>query len=139
MPTTEPDSRLKVAVGVLRDRDGLLLMQQRIGEQVCAGQWEFPGGKIELGESSQQALRRELKEELNAKTSNEKLLMQLPFDYPHAKVQLEIFLVEQFSDDITGKEGQPIKWLTRKQINKLNVLAAVHPIIAKLQEDGLLE
>ena len=142
MPTTAPDSppddRLHVAVGVLRRDDGKLLVQQRIANQVCAGQWEFPGGKVEVGESACQALVRELREELgmtfdgNAQPQPQPLLT-LPFDYPHARVWLEVFLVEPGMDNAhrggKGCEGQPTRWLLAHDIRRLDVLPPVHPIL----------
>jgi len=62
MPITAPDSRLYVVVGILRNSRGQFLVQQRLEGKPCAGKWEFPGGKLEKGESPAQGLKREILE-----------------------------------------------------------------------------
>lgn len=139
MPTTAPDSRLHVAVGVLRRPDRRLLMQQRTPGRSCAGQWEFPGGKVETGESTRRALRREIREELGIQTLSARPLLVLPFDYPHARVWLEVFLVDSFAGetvDRQGREGQPTRWLTPIEIRQLDILGAVPPILDALNALG---
>ncbi len=132
MPTTAPDSRLHVAVGILYRADHRLLVQQRVPGALCAGQWEFPGGKIESGESPRTALARELHEELGIAVRYARRWLQLPFDYPHARVWLEVFVVDSYSGQASGQEGQNTKWLTAAQIRQLDVLKAVHPILDAL-------
>ena len=144
MPTTAPDqsdARQPVAVGVLRRRDRRLLMQQRTPGQACAGQWEFPGGKVEPGETPRRALNRELREELGIKIVSARSFLELPFDYPHARVWLTVFLVDAFAGKTTrhGKEGQPTRWLSVEAIRHLDILAAVHPILDALQAPEALE
>ena len=126
-----PQGRLQVAVGVLR-RQNRLLMQQRTTGQACAGQWEFPGGKVEQGESPRHALQREIREELGVETVTARPLLALPFDYPHARVWLEVFVVDSFTGRAVGREGQPTRWLTPEEIRRLDILAAVHPILEAL-------
>ncbi len=135
MPTTAPDSRLPVAVGVLRRRDDRLLLQQRLPGKPCAGQWEFPGGKIESGESPSCALRRELREELGVEVAAVALqpLLELPFDYAHASVHLAVFLVD-FTGEAVGREGQRTCWLTTAEIRRRDILQAVHPILDALDD-----
>ena len=149
MPTTAPEqthgSRQHVVVGVLRRPDRRLLVQQRTPGRSCAGQWEFPGGKVEAGESPRRALRREIREELGIETLSARPLLALPFDYPHARVWLEVFLVDSFAGDGVdwqevdrhgldrqGREGQPTRWLTPVEIRQLDILGAVHPILDAL-------
>ena len=153
MPTTAPEqahgSRQHVVVGVLRRPDRRLLVQQRTPGRSCAGQWEFPGGKVEAGESPRRALRREIREELGIETLSARPLLALPFDYPHARVWLEVFLVDSFAGDAVdwqgddrqevdrqGREGQPTRWLTPVEIRQLDILGAVHPILDALNALG---
>ena len=154
MPTTAPEqthgSRQHVVVGVLRRPDRRLLVQQRTPGRSCAGQWEFPGGKVEAGESPRRALRREIREELGIETLSARPLLALPFDYPHARVWLEVFLVDSFAGDAVdwpgddhrqevdrqGREGQPTRWLTPVEIRQLDILGAVHPILDALNAPG---
>ena len=111
-------------------------MQQRTPGKPCAGQWEFPGGKVEPGESPRQALEREMHEELGIETLSPRPLLTLPFDYPHARVWLEVFMVDSFAGEVTGREGQSTRWLTPTEIRQLDVLEAVHPILAKLEHQS---
>ncbi len=138
MQTTAPDDRLHVAVGVLRDGSNRYLVQQRIAGQACEGQWEFPGGKLEPGESPLHALSRELHEELGVVVNDATLLMQLPFDYAHARVWLEVFLVDSFEGSVTGLEGQQTNWLQLDEIADIAVLNAVHPILHELRRQSVL-
>jgi len=135
MPTTAPDNRLHVAVGVLQ-RGGEYLVQQRQAGTPCAGQWEFPGGKVEAGESARDALARELAEELGVAVSRPRLLMRLPFDYAHARVWLEVFVVDEFAGDARGREGQAMRWKTLEAIRDMNILAAVPAIVYALESDA---
>ncbi len=136
-PTTAPElrpaARLHVAVGVLRRRDRRILIQQRAPGKTCAGQWEFPGGKVESGETPPQALQRELKEELGIAVLTARLLLQLPFDYAHARVWLEAFVVDSFGGEVAAQEGQQTRWRTPAQIRRYNLLAAMPPILDALE------
>ncbi|MDD9811767.1 MAG: NUDIX domain-containing protein [Gammaproteobacteria bacterium] len=137
MPTTAPDSRLHVAVGVLR-RGRRYLVQRRAPGTPCAGQWEFPGGKVEAGESTRDALARELAEELGVAASPlcARPLLKLPFDYAHARVWLEVFVVDEFAGEASGMEGQQTRWRTLDEIRGMHVLAAVPAIVDALSSDA---
>ncbi len=137
-PAQTAQGRLQVAVGVLR-RQNRLLMQQRTPGQPCAGQWEFPGGKVEQGESPRHALQREIREELGVETVRARPLLALPFDYPHARVWLEVFVVDSFTGQAVGREGQQTRWLTPEEIRCLDVLAAVYPILEALEGEQVLD
>ncbi len=134
MPTTAPDGRLNVAVGILRREDGAMLVQQRMPGKDCEGQWEFPGGKIEKDESAEAALRRELMEELGVTVTRIESLIQLPFDYTHANVWLQVYQVLAFDGDVKGCEGQIYQWRSLAEILTMDVLDAVHPILDALTE-----
>jgi len=135
MPTTVPDSRLHVAVGVLR-RGREYLVQRRQTGTPCAGQWEFPGGKVEAGESARDALQRELAEELGVAVRQPRRLMRLPFDYAHARVWLEVFVVDEFDGEAVGLEGQQIQWRALEEIRDMDILAAVPAILQALELDA---
>lgn len=126
------DGRVHAVVGVLRRKD-LLFMQQRRATQTCGGQWEFPGGKVEAGETAATALARELQEELGIKIKDAKLLCTHKIDYRHAQVWLEVFVVNDYCGEPDGCEGQRIDWVRRVDVDKLNLLKAVPPILKELQ------
>jgi 8-oxo-dGTP diphosphatase len=93
------------------------------------GLWEFPGGKIESTESAEQALVRELKEELNIDVISATPLITVNYQYPDLSVQLKVFLVERFSGDAKSCEGQPFKWVNPAELAKHAFPAANQPII----------
>jgi 8-oxo-dGTP diphosphatase len=101
-----------VAVGVLIDAEGRFLLTSRPAGKVYAGYWEFPGGKLEAGESVEQALRRELHEELGI-TIGAALPWQVELvDYPHALVRLHFCKVRDWSGAFEMREGQAMTWQT---------------------------
>jgi 8-oxo-dGTP diphosphatase len=99
-----------VAVGVLIRPDGDFLLTSRPPGKVYAGYWEFPGGKIEPGESVDQALRRELQEEIGLTLESAELWQVQQVDYPHALVRLHFCKVFNWSGDLQMKEGQDFAW-----------------------------
>jgi len=106
----EPRRPVDVAVGVLIDGQGRFLLTTRPPGKVYAGHWEFPGGKVEPGESIEQALRRELHEELGIS-----IAAALPWrvelmDYPHARVRLHFCKVFAWQGDFEMREGQAMAW-----------------------------
>lgn len=99
-----------VAVGVLIQADGNFLLTSRPKGKVYEGYWEFPGGKIEAGETAQQALKRELHEELGI-LIGEALPWKVELvDYPHALVRLNFFKVHDWTGELQMREGQQFSW-----------------------------
>lgn len=103
---------VEVAVGVLIDRDGRFLLTSRPAGKVYAGHWEFPGGKLEVGESVAQALRRELHEELGITIGAAQPWQVELFDYPHALVRLHFCKVRDWQGRFEMREGQAMAWQT---------------------------
>ena len=101
-----------VAVGILRRDNGDVLLAQRPPGKPYAGYWEFPGGKIEAGESAAAGLARELHEELGIVDTDAQWLITQRHDYPHAYVELQFFIVTEWSGDIHPQEGQAVAWQT---------------------------
>lgn len=103
---------VEVAVGVLVDGAGNFLLASRPEGKPYAGYWEFPGGKLEAGESVEQALRRELHEELGITIGHAEPWRVEIFDYPHALVRLNFCKVSDWQGDFEMREGQQIAWCT---------------------------
>ncbi|MBS0448114.1 MAG: NUDIX domain-containing protein [Proteobacteria bacterium] len=99
-----------VAVGVLIDGDGRFLLTSRPEGKVYAGYWEFPGGKLEAGETVEQALRRELHEELGITIGAAEPWQVEIVDYPHARVRLHFCKVYRWQGDFVMREGQSMAW-----------------------------
>ncbi|MDO9270946.1 MAG: Nudix family hydrolase [Methylobacter sp.] len=120
---------LQVAVGVVKNPEGKILISLRHADLHQGGLWEFPGGKIEASETAKFALARELKEELNITVTAATPLITVKHQYPDRFVQLNVFLVEQFSGEVKSLEGQPFKWVTPAELEHYAFPAANRPII----------
>jgi 8-oxo-dGTP diphosphatase len=99
-----------VAVGVLVRADGAFLLTSRPAGKAYAGYWEFPGGKLEAGESVEQALRRELQEEIGITIAAAQPWKVELVDYPHALVRLHFCKVYEWSGDLQMREAQDFSW-----------------------------
>ena len=103
---------LDVAVGVLIGSNGDFLLTSRPAGKVYAGYWEFPGGKLEAGETVEQALARELQEELGIQTGQIVRWQSELVDYPHALVRLHFCKVFDWTGELQMLEGQAFAWQT---------------------------
>jgi 8-oxo-dGTP diphosphatase len=122
--------RVHVAAAVIRGTDGRILIAQRAAQQHQGGLWEFPGGKVEADESVEQALRRELQEELGIEVRSARPLIQVGHDYPDKQVLLDVWEVSEFSGEPHGAEGQPLAWVSARQLGEYDFPAANQPILA---------
>ncbi|MEX0740127.1 MAG: Nudix family hydrolase [Pseudohongiella sp.] len=125
--------RIHVAVGVILDSQGQVLVARRADNQHLGGLWEFPGGKLEAGESVEQALCRELREELDIAVECAQPFCRIEHDYPDKAVLLDVWLVERFSGTPTGQENQPLRWLPVAQLDTAEFPQANRFIIRRLQ------
>jgi 8-oxo-dGTP diphosphatase len=105
-----PRTPVDVAVGVLIDGEGRFLMTSRPVGKVYADHWEFPGGKLESGETVAQALRRELNEELGIDIGEAHPWQVEMVDYPHALVRLHFCKVYEWAGEFEMREGQTMAW-----------------------------
>ena len=101
---------VEVAAAVLQRSDGSFLLAQRPPDKIWAGYWEFPGGKIEAGETAREALVRELREELGIKVVTAYPWLTRVFTYPHATVRLNFFRVTEWLGELHPHEGQQFAW-----------------------------
>ena len=124
---------LDVAAGVLKSADGKFLVAQRTKLGRYCGQWEFPGGKIEAGETSGQALLRELREELAINATEFRPLITLVHQYPEFCVRLHVFLVTKWTGKVESVEGQPLYWGALTDLKDMKMLAADAPIFSALE------
>ena len=109
-PRSADRSLVQVAVGVLVRADGAFLLTSRPEGKAYAGYWEFPGGKLEAGETIEEALRRELQEEIGITIQNCELWKTERIDYPHALVQLNFCKVTQWMGELQMLESQSCAW-----------------------------
>lgn len=124
---------LEVSVGVIKNESNLFLITQRADNaEHGSGLWEFPGGKLELGESSYQALCRELKEEINIEVRAAKLLLSVAHQYPEFQVILHNYLVLSYSGVADPQENQPMRWVSWEDLAITPLLEANQLILKKL-------
>lgn len=121
-----------VAVGVIQNLTGEILIAKRPDHLHQGGLWEFPGGKIESGESVEAALKRELAEELSISVLNAKPLLVLEYNYPDKLVLLDAWLVDSFTGVAVGNEGQAVRWVAQSDLKAYEFPQANIPIIEKL-------
>ena len=126
--------RVHVAVAVIVSPQRQILIARRSDDQHQGGLWEFPGGKIEAGETTSQALIRELNEEVGLVTQVEQMspLVEILFDYPDKQVCLDVLWVDvdvQALDQAHGAEGQPIAWVGWDKLSDYDFPAANQPIL----------
>jgi len=124
---------IHVAVGVIVDREGKILIARRSAQLHQGGLWEFPGGKVEFGESVQCALGRELAEELAIEVSCCRPLIKIAHDYADKSVLLDVWWVEGFTGKARGAEGQPIAWVGAGQLSDYQFPEANKAIVLAVQ------
>lgn len=123
---------LNIAVGIIRNAQGEIFITRRAADAHMANKWEFPGGKIESGESPEQALARELQEEVGIDVSAASLFDKLEYQFPDRHITLWFFLVESWEGEPWGKEGQPGRWLRQQELVAEDFPPANEPVIARL-------
>ncbi len=131
-PQLTKDRSIQVAVLVLENHQGEILLTQRRKNQHLAGYWEFPGGKIELGETAEQALIRECQEELNHSPLNPSLILNTSFQYPEVLVHLHVFYEKNKQAQVQAAEHQIMRWVTKQQLKNHLLPPANTPIIERI-------
>jgi len=114
--------RIEVAVGVLFNSQGKVLIGQRIVKDNYYQKWEFPGGKLEEGELPQAALEREFLEEIGIEISLSEDFMVLEHDYPDRHVKLYVQLIKSYLGEVSAMEGQALKWVELEELADIDFL-----------------
>jgi 8-oxo-dGTP diphosphatase len=121
-----------VVAGLLFDAQGRVLIAQRPAGKVLAGRWEFPGGKVAEGEAVHAAVARELREEIGVEVSRAERLMYYAAVYPERTIWLDVWVVEDWSGEPLGLDGQALAWVERSDLHHHDILEADAPIVAAL-------
>lgn len=127
---------IEVAAGVLCNSHGQVLVSQRSASGHLPGTWEFPGGKLEPDENPQQALGRELAEELGIKVLAAHPLITITHRYAEKTVRLHVFDVLRWQGEPQSREQQPLRWVSDSELNQLDMPAADVPILKALRLPG---
>ncbi|MFS2223016.1 8-oxo-dGTP diphosphatase MutT [Pantoea sp. B65] len=123
---------LQVAVGIIRNASMEIFLAQRSASSYMANMWEFPGGKIESGESAAEALKRELLEETGIEVTAAEPFDTADHTYEDLRVTLHFFIVTSWNGEPWGREGQPMRWVPQAQLIAAEFPPANIPIVARL-------
>ena len=125
---------MHVVAGVLTDARGRILLARRTAGRDLAGAWEFPGGKVEPGETPFQALDRELHEELGIRIHSMEALISVPQAYRDKRIVLDVFRISRFSGKAKGLENQALAWSPLEKLNTYPMPPADRPVVAALSQ-----
>lgn len=124
--------KLQISAGIIRNQQGYIYITQRAADAHMANKWEFPGGKIETGETPEQALVRELQEEIGINAVEYQLFDTVQYEFPDRHISLWFYLVEGWEGEPWGKEGQPGRWVKQAELVADEFPPANVPIVDKL-------
>lgn len=123
---------IEVVAAIIHDTEGRVFATQR-GYGEWKDWWEFPGGKIEPGESSEEALKREIQEELSTDISVDEFFCTVEYDYPKFHLTMHCYLCSLLTDALHLNEHEAAKWLSKEELDNVQWLPADKEIIEKLQ------
>ncbi|RST80926.1 8-oxo-dGTP diphosphatase MutT [Blautia sp. SG-772] len=123
---------IKVVAAIIIDNGKVFATQRGYGE--FKDGWEFPGGKIEEGETAREAIVREIREELDTEIQVEELLDTVEYDYPKFHLSMDCFICKVKSGDLVLKEHEAAKWLTKETLGSVEWLPADEGLIEKIRE-----
>ena len=122
---------IRVVAAIIIEKEKVFATQRGYGE--FKDGWEFPGGKIELGETPETAIVREIKEELDTEIEVVKLLDTVEYDYPQFHLSMDCFICKIKSGDLILKEHEAAKWLTKENLDSVDWLPADLSLIEKIR------
>ena len=124
---------IEVVAAIIHDEEGRIFATQR-GYGPMKDGWEFPGGKMESGETPEEALKREIWEELETRIEVEQLFETIDYDYPDFHLIMHCYICKVESGELTLKEHEAARWLTKEQLSSIDWLPADRSIIGHLKE-----
>ena len=123
---------IKVVAAIIIENSNVFATQRGYGE--FKDGWEFPGGKVEANETPEDALVREIKEELDTEIEVLELLDTVEYDYPKFHLSMDCFICKMKSGDLILKEHEAAKWLTKETLDSVDWLPADEGLIGKIEE-----
>lgn len=123
---------VRVVAAIIIEKGKVFVTQRGYGE--FKDGWEFPGGKIEPGETPEEAVVREIKEELDTEVKTIELLDTVEYDYPKFHLSMDCFICKILSGDLVLKEHEAAKWLTRETLDSVEWLPADQGLIAQIEK-----
>ena len=124
---------IEVVAAIIHDEEGRIFATQR-GYGPMKDGWEFPGGKMEAGETPEEALKREIWEELETRIEVEQLFETIDYDYPDFHLTMHCYICKVESGELTLKEHEAARWLTKEQLSSIDWLPADRCLIRRLTE-----
>jgi 8-oxo-dGTP diphosphatase len=123
--------QIEVVAAIIRKEDKIFATQRGYGE--WKDRWEFPGGKIEAGETPEEALKREIQEELSTEISVDKFLCTVEYDYPAFHLTMHCYLCSLLTEALHLNEHEAAKWLTMEELNSVKWLPADMEVVEKME------
>ena len=124
---------IRVVAAIIFNQGKVFATQRGYGE--FKDVWEFPGGKIEPGETPEEAIKREIKEELDTEIEIVKFLDTVEYDYPKFHLSMDCFMCKVVSGDLVLKEHEAAKWLTKENLDSVDWLPADQGLVEKIKEE----
>lgn len=124
---------IRVVAAIIFNQGKVFATQRGYGE--FKDGWEFPGGKIEPGETPEEAIKREIKEELDTEIEIVKFLDTVEYDYPKFHLSMDCFICKVVSGDLVLKEHEAVKWLTKENLDSVDWLPADQGLVEKIKEE----
>ena len=121
--------------GAIIQKDNKFLVGRRAPSEKSPGLWEFPGGKLEHGETLQECIKRELKEELGINAEIGDLFLHYTYDYPHISYELYFFKIKKYKGDLIKTAHDKLEWVKLEEFYKYNFLPGDNPLIDKLKQE----